>query len=71
MADESERDRVGAEVAAAIKLVFEKNKRVTARKAPIQAHRALDALMAADTNPNRSAPQWAHDILDWLWDLLS
>lgn len=59
----------GEEVAAAIKAVLDKDGGPT-RKAPISAHRMLDALMATEDDPKRGAPEWAHDVLDFIWDLL-
>ncbi len=68
----SDKDRVGEEVVAAIKQVLDRNKIATdsSRKAPIHAHKILDALMATERDPNRGAPGWAHAALDFIWDLL-
>lgn len=42
---------------------------LAAKGAPREEHEALDAQFAALTSPLRGAPDWAHDVLDWLWDL--
>jgi hypothetical protein len=69
----SEKDRIGNEITAAVRQVLERNnvRPGSYRKAPIHVHKMLDALMATDADPTRSAPGWAHDLLDFIWDLFS
>lgn len=38
--------------------------------ASAEAHTALDALLDAHYGTARGAPDWAHDLLDFFWDLL-
>ena len=68
----SEKNRIGEEIASAIKQVLQKNGVALdgSRKAPIRAHKLLDAAMATDRDPERGAPGWAHAVLDFVWDLL-
>ena len=39
--------------------------------APKSKHEELDKALSELEGVERAAPQWAHDLLDWIWDLFS